>query len=263
MSDPTPASPSSPKQVARTIAAQLKEPNLAHLIGIVKHLGPERALEFLAQTLKVEAEGGLKILNGARRRTAGGTFFHLVRESLAEPERSKLFPPHNKRPKKPKKDALPGAGPTPSQPPPAAPAGPAPEEAWAGRAEVITALLKTEIGKATAMKVTLIGRPGKVSNQGQYIMFTMRGPEKTPSLPKGLPPMPAASKLVYLVYVAEKQWKKVAEAIQAPEDVLIVEGHLTWDEELKKLSIFASNITTKALEQAKRVGKQTKVEATP
>ncbi|MBA3533855.1 MAG: hypothetical protein H0T73_18205 [Ardenticatenales bacterium] len=102
------------------------------------------------------------------------------------------------------------------------------------------------------MKVTLIGRPGKVSHQGPFVMTTMRGPVKAASLPKGLPEMPPASKLLYVVYIADKQWQKVKEASQSPDDVLIVEGHLTYDEELKKMSVFATNVTTKGLEQAKR-----------
>jgi hypothetical protein len=44
----------------------------------------------------------------------------------------------------------------------------------------------------------------------------------------------------------------VAEALQKPEDVLIVEGFPAYDPELKGLAVFATNVTTKLLQAAKR-----------
>lgn len=37
-------------------------------------------------------------------------------------------------------------------------------------------------------------------------------------LPKGLPVLPETAVTVYLVYIARKQWQKVAVSIQNPED---------------------------------------------
>jgi hypothetical protein len=74
---------------------------------------------------------------------------------------------------------------------------------------------------------------------------------KTPPLPKGMPKPPETPTL-YVVYIAHKQWRKVAEAIQKPEDVLIIEGFPTYDPELKGLAVFATNVTTKLLQAAKR-----------
>ncbi len=101
------------------------------------------------------------------------------------------------------------------------------------------------------MKITLIGRPGQLSEQNGFVLTTMRATRQAPPLPKGLP-TPPQSQLLYLVYIAAKQWRKVAEAIADPEDVLIVEGYLTFDPDLKKLSVFAQNVTTKQLQRAKR-----------
>ena len=97
------------------------------------------------------------------------------------------------------------------------------------------------------MKIKIVGRPGKVIQQGPFFITSMLAPQKSPTLPKGLPPLPP-SKLVYLVYIAQKQWKKVAEAIKNPEDILILEGWLSYDKELKRMSIFTQSATTKMLE---------------
>ena len=48
--------------------------------------------------------------------------------------------------------------------------------------------------------------------------------KKPPTLPKGLP-APPTEPTTYLVYIARKQWVKVAEAIQVADDKLIVEGY--------------------------------------
>lgn len=110
---------------------------------------------------------------------------------------------------------------------------------------------KHEIGRAQDMKMTLMGRPGKVIVQGDFVVTTMKGNGRVPSLPKGLP-APPENKLLYLVYVARKQWTKVEEALQDPEDILIIEGYPTYDTELKKMSVYATQITTRSLQRAKR-----------
>jgi molybdopterin-guanine dinucleotide biosynthesis protein len=49
-----------------------------------------------------------------------------------------------------------------------------------------------------------------------------------------------------------KQWNKVAEAIQDPEDVLIVEGYPQLDLETRSIAVFATNTTTKKLQMAQK-----------
>ncbi|MFO7684353.1 MAG: hypothetical protein R6X34_30350 [Chloroflexota bacterium] len=77
------------------------------------------------------------------------------------------------------------------------------------------------------MKITLVGRPGKVIERTDAVIFTMTAP-KPPALPKGLPILPETAVTIYLVYVARKQWDKVAAAIQNPEDGLVIEGYPSW-----------------------------------
>jgi hypothetical protein len=54
------------------------------------------------------------------------------------------------------------------------------------------------------------------------------------------------------VYIAFKQWSKVADALRNPEDALIGEGYPTLDERIPGMAVFATNVTTKLLQQAKR-----------
>jgi hypothetical protein len=104
------------------------------------------------------------------------------------------------------------------------------------------------------VKITVIGRPGKVIDRGTCVVTSMRA-KQAPSLPKGLP-IPPSVPTNYLVYIAVKQWRKVAEAIADPEDVLIVEGFPQLDPETSSIAVFATNTTTKKLQMAQRQGPQ-------
>ena len=75
------------------------------------------------------------------------------------------------------------------------------------------------------MKLTLIGRPGKVETRGQAVVFRMQG--KPPgALPRGLPPVPAQAPLTWNVMVALRQWNRVKDSLAAnQEDQLIIEGY--------------------------------------
>jgi molybdopterin-guanine dinucleotide biosynthesis protein len=61
-----------------------------------------------------------------------------------------------------------------------------------------------------------------------------------------LPAAPTA----YTVYIGQKQWNKVADALQDPEDVLIVEGFPMATSQ--GISVYATNTSTKKLQQAQR-----------
>lgn len=75
------------------------------------------------------------------------------------------------------------------------------------------------------MKLTLIGRPGKVEMRGQAVIFRMQG--KPPgALPRGLPPVPAQTPLTWNVMVALRQWNRVKDSLAAnQDDQLIIEGY--------------------------------------
>lgn len=223
------------------IAAQLGETEAEplHLLkGVIKHCGLDFAQQILKETLEIEAQGGLMVRNGQRRRTTGGVFFYLVRGRVKYNLRKKIFGIQ-----KPQKPAPP--------PPPALPAF-----VWDERAALIQPLF-AESGEVTTVKITLIGRPGRTEERKDLVITTMTHIAKSATLPKGVPPLPATPTL-YTVYIAAKQWKRVEEAAQDPEDALIIEGTASYDPEIQGVAVFAMSVTSKKLEQKKREGQKEK-----
>ena len=243
-------------EVATRIAEQLgeteEEPRKT-IYKIVKKLGTDEALRFVQKTLEVEAAGGIMVPDQSRRRTIGGVFFYLVKTE-APPEITK----HIFRKKipikkaKPQKEQAAKAVTTPA--PEVAP--PTPPFTWADRVAVLAEIPSKERGEVRSVKITLIGRPGRIVERGQCIITTMQQQTtKLPPLPKGLP-IPTPDQIeptLFAVYIAVKQWNKVAEAIKDPEDVLIVEGIQLLDKKLPNaIAVFASNVTTKKLQATQR-----------
>jgi hypothetical protein len=145
----------------------------------------------------------MRTKDGSRRRTPGGVFFQLVKERVTAHERRRLFPYPAPRP---------GQGQPQSQPP-----GQATALTW-DEVEIITQTLAAHpAGEARTMKVTLIGRPGRVETRGQAVIFRIQG--KPPgALPRGLPPVPAQAPLTWTVMVALRQWNRVKESLAANQD---------------------------------------------
>jgi len=57
---------------------------------------------------------------------------------------------------------------------------------------------------------------------------------------------------VYTVYISQKQWAKVAQALSNPEDILIAEGTPVYDPELEGIAVYVTNATTKQIQQVQR-----------
>ncbi len=227
------------RQAAMRLANALgeREPGPRAQVGrVVRVLGIERAEAFHQQALEVENAGGMLLPDGSRRRTLGGVFFKLVRDGVSEEERLAIFPlqPWQKRRGERPQSAAPGA--------PAAPPTPAPRP-------LITDLPNLS-GEARTVKITLVGRPGRIiAKQGHII--TMMTSSKVPALPKGMP-VPPATATTYTVYIGQKQWTKVAEALRDPEDVLIAEGTPVYDTQLEGIAVYVTNASTKLLQQKQR-----------
>jgi hypothetical protein len=237
------------KEAVRTIAQQLGETAegpLRHLAMVVKQLGPEQALAFLQEALAIEAQGGLLLPDGSRRRTPGGVFFYLVRTkgppAVQDLWRAKPKPPrpHGSKASASQTDAP--ASQVQSSPLP-------PAVTWEDRLAVLQDI-GAEKGTASTMKITLVGRPGKIVDKGSCVV-TMMQAGRVPALPKGLPPPPAAP-TTYVVYIAAKQWKNVAGVVSDPEDTLIIEGFPQLDVKTNSIAVFATNTTTKKLQAARR-----------
>ena len=189
-----------------TLAEVLQEPKRALLTKVLRTLGMDRTTAILAETLQCEANGGMLTKDGTRRRTPGGVFFQLVKQQATQQERRRLFP----RP-----------APQPGQRKPQTPAG----LTWDEASSLMQTLAIEPPGEARTMKLTLIGRPGKVETRGQAVVFRMQG--KPPaSLPRGLPPVPSTPGLTWNVMVALRQWNRVKDSLAtSQEDQLIIEGY--------------------------------------
>jgi len=191
------------------LAAALQESNVDLLRQVLVVLGPDHTAQLLAQTLEVEAQGGMLIRNGSRRRTPGGVFFHLVRQQVTRSQRDYLFP---------RAAPQPPQGQAPGQAPPQA-------LTWDAVPPIIETLATQPAGEARTMKVTLIGRPGKVEVRQTCVVFRMQG--KPPgSFPRGLLPVPADPPMTWTVMVALRQWNRVKDSLAAnQDDQLIIEGY--------------------------------------
>ena len=223
------------RTVVTTIAQQLGETQpgpLKQLRRIVQQLGPEAALALLQETQAIEAQGGLMLPDGSRRHTPGGVFFRLVRERVSPEERAILFPPRPPRHQ--------------HRPPAQATSLPTPEQ---------LASLPNLTGEIRTVKLTLLGRPGPVvPSKAGYLMTTLPT-TSVPALPPGLP-TPPTPLTTYTVYLTPKQWRPVAEALQDPADTCIVEGFPAYDPALESVAVYAMNVTTKKLQQARRAARQ-------
>lgn len=227
--------------VAVEIADQLGETQhlpRKRIADVVRHAGADFARQALVDATETEANGGLLTKNGKRRRTYGGVFFYLVKQRLTPEMRKTIFP---YRPFKNQKQASPS---TPAYP----------ALVWAERLATISPLLNSQ-GEVHAVKVTLIGRPGSVEHRRDLVITTMSHTHKSATLPRGVP-NPPSTPTVYTVYIAAKQWSKVEDALQNPEDSLIIEGTCAFDAEIGAVAVFTTNVTSKQLEAKKRQQKQ-------
>jgi len=249
MSNPNPIT-----TTATAIADQLGEtaPGArATIWRTVRTIGPERAQAFVAQALEVEANGGLLVPDGSRRRTPGGVFFYLVRTQISDEDavainvlwrgaaQRRQLGVSAKPPRRTTNTATPI--------PPAAPVFP--PFVWDEAASII-AELTANVREATSVKVTVIGRPNQVVERQGVVVVALRS-TKAPTLPKGLPPLPATP-TTYMIFIQQKQWTKVREAIGQPDDALIVEGYPVHEPRFAGITVYATNVTTKLLQAAKR-----------
>uniref|UniRef100_A0A8C8VEP6 Phosphorylated adapter RNA export protein n=1 Tax=Pelusios castaneus TaxID=367368 RepID=A0A8C8VEP6_9SAUR len=71
----------SEEKVADEISYRLREPKKDLIARVVKIIGNKKAIELLMETAEVEQNGGLFIMNGSRRRTPGGVYLNLLKNT--------------------------------------------------------------------------------------------------------------------------------------------------------------------------------------
>ncbi len=237
-------------QLARQLADQLSERDptpLKQIRRILHTLGPERTQALVTQALEIEANGGMLLPDGSRKRTLGGVFFRLVRDQVSEEERKAIWPYQTWQQRKQHRKAH--AAPAPP---------PLPPFQWEQADDVIAEVSK-HLGEATTVKVTIVGRPGEIVERQGVIILALKS-TAAPSLPKGLP-APPAQPTNYLVFVSQKQWKKVADAIKNSEDKLIIEGYPVHHPRFTGITVYATQVTTTLLQAAKRQQQQAPAQA--
>jgi len=235
------SSPTALQAIVDEIATQLgetEEEPIRQIRRAVRVLGEERTRSLVAQTLEIEAAGGLMLPNESRRRTPGGVFFHLMRANIEHKEWYRIFRPQTTGYDK----GTSGTGKAPAT-------GAAPFD-WMTFGVAVTEAM-SEAGEAATVKLTVIGRPGKIVERGDVVLVAMRS-EKVPSLPKGVP-APPSPQTDYMVLVGMKQWRKVAEALAAdPADKVIMEGYPTVQPEFAGITVYATSATTTGIQAGKR-----------
>ncbi len=228
------------------IAAQLgetEEEPIRQIRRAVRVLGEERVRALVAQTREIEAAGGLMLPNAQRRRTPGGVFFHLMRRGIEHKEWYRIFRPQTTTQNKGTRTDQTGTSTvtTPFD--------------WTTFGAAATEAM-SEPGEATTVKLTVIGRPGKIVERGDVVLVAMRS-EKAPSLPKGVP-APPSPQTDYMVLVGMKQWRKVAAALAAdPADKLLIEGYPTVQPDFAGITVYATAATTTGIQAGKRAAQQT------
>ncbi|HTI15568.1 MAG TPA: hypothetical protein VL461_13550 [Dictyobacter sp.] len=226
------------QQFVDTVASWLGETEeipLLQIKRIVRKAEPDGVMALLKEVLDIEQNGGMLTSDQSRRRTIGGVFFFLARKKGYLP---RGWFTQSKQP------ITQGDGNTTLAIAPFI---------WEDREPIIDEL-KQEKGIVSTVKITLIGRPGRIADRGAFIVTTMKN-TKVPALPKGVP-VPAQATTTYSVYISSKQWKKVAESLQNPDDVLIAEGFPYMDVKTQTVAVFVSSVATKLQQIAKREQQQ-------
>ena len=93
------------------------------------------------------------------------------------------------------------------------------------------------------MKVTVIGRPNQVVERQSVVVLALRS-TKRPTLP--------TTPTNYMVFVQQKQWNRVREAMQNAADALIGEGYPVHAPRFAGGTVYAPQVTTKALQATTR-----------
>jgi len=233
-------------EIATALGETVPDP-MEQIARAVDRLGVERVRAFLAQVQDIEAAGGRMLPDGSRRRTPGGLFFLLLRQSTDLSRRDKvyIFPQFFQQTKaRAATEDSAGAAQAPV--------------AWTDDTYRALArqLQQHSSGRATTVKITIVGRPAKVLDRGQVIVLSLRQ-DTAPSLPKGLPEPATGTR--YALLIAAKQWAKIAEALDAdPEDALIAEGYPSLDPRFPQgITVHATSVTTKRTQAAKRATQAT------
>ena len=94
-------------KVADEIAHRLQEPKADLIERVVKVIGKKKAIELLGETATLEESGGVYTMDGSRRRTPGGVYLNLLKNtpSISRNQCKKIFLEEQQKENKSKKAA--------------------------------------------------------------------------------------------------------------------------------------------------------------
>lgn len=213
-------------QQSLQIAAILTEENhdaWRQIARLLQACGQDFTSELLQQTLELEAQGGLLLADGSRRRTPGGVFFHLAKMQMAPELRLKVFPAQNARPGRIR---------------------------WPERGKLLPRLLRAP-GAAEEALTTLEGQLIAVQPTEDYVLLTLWDSGVIAPIPKGVP-HPSLLRAEYLVYASLEQWQAVQPALEDPQTLLSVEGFSIVDPTLECLIIYALQLSSTPIRKRRR-----------
>ncbi|MBZ0300713.1 MAG: hypothetical protein K8J31_13270 [Anaerolineae bacterium] len=187
---------------------------------IIQQLGLEFAERVLEQTWEVEAQGGLLVPNGSRRRTPGGVFFTLAREQMTEDQQQAVF-------MRPKANLF----------------------RWTQRRDVVEPLL-AEAGQVESVEVTLVGRPEEIWEYDDVVILRMAYAGVQMPTPQGVPQLQLLSPEA-IVFVNPDQWRGVQPALADDKTALVIEGVCAIDPEVGGLVVYATKVATTKLKKRK------------
>jgi flagellar biosynthesis GTPase FlhF len=206
--------------------------------------GPEFVQWLLEEVRRVEEAGGILTQDGSRRRTPGGVYLLLAKQYAETDEQRAIF--KNKREKKAwlriKRRTPKGTVPNPPG------TKPKPIYDWEALREDVGEVFN-ERGISERMKLTLIGRPGKIKERRDMVIATIDyTPPSRLTFPRGVPTPPKIP-TTFVVYMGAKQWRKNSNVLEHPDDALIIEGICVFDPQLGVNTIFAQSVSTRRIQQ--------------
>lgn len=96
-----------PEKVADEIAHRLREPKIDLIERVVAVIGTQMAIQLLGETATLEETGGVYTLDGSRRRTPGGVYLNLLKNSpgVSKSQLKKIFLEEGRQEQRSKKAA--------------------------------------------------------------------------------------------------------------------------------------------------------------
>jgi len=114
--------------------------------------------------------------------------------------------------------------------------------------ESILEELENEIGTATSVKITIIGRPAEPHIQGNTVVLMMQHITRSHQFPQGVP-QPDPFPMNLAVYMHARHWERVSSRLSSdPQDVLVVEGLLALDMDAVNVAVFATSVATRSMQ---------------